>query len=203
MLDNTCTLTIGVNMAAEKEQKGKESKKEEKQEKKEERKEEKFIKQEKRVLNIVRFGETNLDGNRKVISALMDIKGISFALSRTISDISGMGEMKVSDLKENELQKLEDIIDHPEKYSVPSWMFNRRKDHEKGETKHLTTSQLDLSHKMDTDREKKVRSYRGVRHMAGLPVRGQRTRSSFRSGGTVGVQRKAAKAAAAAARSGK
>jgi small subunit ribosomal protein S13 len=188
-------------MAAEKEQKGKESKKEEKAERKEQHKE--AARPEKRVLNVVRLGETNLDGNRNVFSALLGIKGISFAFSRAVSDISGMGERKVSELKENELQKLEDIINHPEKYNVPSWMYNRRKDHDRGETKHLTTSQLDLSHKMDIDREKKVRSYKGVRHMAGLPVRGQRTRSSFRSGGTVGVQRKAAKAAAAAARSAK
>jgi len=192
------TPVIGANMTAEKTQKDKEQKKAEKAEGKEEHKEEKFVKKEKRMINVVRLGETNLDGNRKVISALMGIKGISFAFSRIISDISGMGERKVSELKENELQKLEDIISHPDKYHIPSWMYNRRKDYDKGGTRHLTTSQLDLTQKMDIDREKKIRSYRGVRHMAGLPVRGQRTRSSFRSGGTVGVQRKAAKAAAAA-----
>ena len=46
---------------------------------------------------------------------------------------------------------------------------------------------------MDIDKLKKIRCYRGVRHMQGLPVRGQRTRSSFRkSGKTVGVSREKA-----------
>jgi small subunit ribosomal protein S13 len=181
-------------MTAEKEAKEKGAKKEEKAEKKEE----KFARPEKRLLNVVRLGETNLDGNRKVSSAILEIPGISFSFSRIIADISGLGERKVSELKENELQKLEDIMDHPEKYKIPSWMYNRRKAVEKGSVAHMTTSQLELSQRGDIDREKKIRSYRGVRHMLGQPVRGQRTRSSFRSGGTVGVQRKAAKAAAAA-----
>ena len=42
-----------------------------------------------------------------------------------------------------------------------------------------------------------IGAYRGLRHRRGLPVRGQRTRGHFRHGKTVGVQRKAAKMAAA------
>ena len=37
---------------------------------------------------------------------------------------------------------------------------------------------------------KKIHSYKGIRHESGLPVRGQRTRSSFRTGGIVGVSKK-------------
>lgn len=151
---------------------------------------EKLIRQEKKVSNVVRVGETNLDGNKKVSAALMQIKGISFAFANAISQVSGLGEKKVSELSENEIQMLEDIINHPNKYQIPSWMFNRRKDFETGKDMHLTTSQLEFTHKMDIDREKKIRSYRGIRHSLGLPVRGQRTRSSFRKGTTVGVQRK-------------
>ncbi len=157
---------------------------------------------EKRLLNVVRLGETNLDGNRKVSSALLGIDGISFSMSRIIADISKLGEKKVSELSDEEIHKLEDIINHPDKHHIPSWMYNRRKGPEKGETVHLTTSQLEFSQKMDIDRMKKTRTYKGVRHMLGQPVRGQRTRSSFRTGGTVGVQRKAAKAARAATSKG-
>ncbi|MEK6867257.1 MAG: 30S ribosomal protein S13, partial [Nanoarchaeota archaeon] len=49
---------------------------------------------------------------------------------------------------------------------------------------------------------KKIKAYRGMRHAAGLPTRGQRTRSNFRKnkGKTVGVMKSAqAKAAAAPA----
>jgi small subunit ribosomal protein S13 len=39
---------------------------------------------------------------------------------------------------------------------------------------------------------KRIRSYKGVRHSLGLPVRGQRTRSNFRKnkGKVLGVKRK-------------
>jgi small subunit ribosomal protein S13 len=45
----------------------------------------------------------------------------------------------------------------------------------------------------DLNRLRKTRSYRGIRHELGLPVRGQRTKSSFRTGRTIGVSRKKAK----------
>jgi small subunit ribosomal protein S13 len=181
-------------MAAEKEQA--KDKSEKRRDERKEGKEEKFAPhQEKRLLNVVRLGETNLDGNRKVESALLGIRGISFSFSKIITDISGLGKKKVSELSEQEIHNIEDIINHPEKYNVPSWLYNRRKAPESGENKHITTSQLELTHKMDIDRLKKIRSYKGIRHMMGLPVRGQRTRSSFRKGSSVGVQRKARAAA--------
>lgn len=167
----------------------KEQRKEKTDKRKEERKEEKFARPEKRIQNVIRLGETNLDGNKKVAHAVLDIKGISFTMSKVISEISGFGNKKVSELSDHEIHELEDIINNPEKYNVPSWLYNRRKEPEKGMTRHLNTSQLDLTHKMDIDRMKKIKSYKGVRHILGQPVRGQRTRSSFRSGGTVGVQR--------------
>ena len=82
------------------------------------------------------------------------------------------------------------MIQNPGKHGVPSWAFNRRKDMETGQDMHFLASKLEITQKMDIDNLKKIRCYRGVRHMAGLPVRGQRTRSSFRkSGKTVGVSR--------------
>ena len=45
------------------------------------------------------------------------------------------------------------------------------------------TIEGDLKRKVadDIDRLKRIRSYRGLRHMAGLPARGQRTRTNSRS----------------------
>jgi small subunit ribosomal protein S13 len=37
---------------------------------------------------------------------------------------------------------------------------------------------------------KKIKSYKGIRHMFNLPVRGQRTKGNFRKGKSVGVVRK-------------
>lgn len=167
-----------------------------KEEKGEERKTE-----ERKVQNVIRLGETNLDGTKDIASAILGVRGVSFALANALSKISGFGNKKVGDLSEVELKKLEDMINHPEKYEIPSWLYNRRKDPETGENKHLSVSQLELTQKLDIGREKKLKSYRGMRHIMDLPVRGQRTRGSFRKGKVVGVSRK--EKAQRAAKSGK
>ena len=45
---------------------------------------------------------------------------------------------------------------------------------------------------------KKIKSYKGWRHAMGQPVRGQRTRSHFRKGSSVGVIKAKAKPGAVA-----
>ncbi len=47
---------------------------------------------------------------------------------------------------------------------------------------------------------RKIRCYKGIRHETGQPVRGQRTRSSFRTQKTVGVVKKKAQPAKAASK---
>ncbi|MEM2025102.1 MAG: 30S ribosomal protein S13, partial [Desulfurococcaceae archaeon] len=44
----------------------------------------------------------------------------------------------------------------------------------------------------DIEHEKRIKTWRGVRHAIGLKVRGQRTRTTGRAGITVGVKRKRA-----------
>jgi len=44
----------------------------------------------------------------------------------------------------------------------------------------LLGNDLELSTEFDIKRLRKIKSYRGIRHMAGLPLRGQRTKSNFR-----------------------
>ena len=77
--------------------------------------------------------------------------------------------------------------------NFPVWMLNRRKDKLSGEDKHLLKTDLKLQKEIDVKDLQKIRSYRGARHQAGLPVRGQRTRSNFRRGKTVGVRKKGVK----------
>ena len=43
---------------------------------------------------------------------------------------------------------------------------------------------------IDVRKMKKIKSYRGIRHMFNLPVRGQRTQGNFRKAGSVGVTKK-------------
>jgi small subunit ribosomal protein S13 len=72
-------------------------------------------------------------------------------------------------------------------------MLNRRKDMETGEDRHLTTADLKFFNDNDIKMMKKMRSYKGIRHMEGLPVRGQKTKSKFRKnkGKVMGVKRRA------------
>ena len=151
--------------------------------------------------NIIRLGETNLDGSKKVEAAIRQIRGVSFTYAHAVAKTFGIENKTISDLSESEMKNLENIITNPDRHNIPSWFFNRRKDPDSFENKHLVTSSLELTKKMDTDKVKKVKSYKGIRHIFGLPVRGQRTRSSFRKGKSVGVSRKAK--AKQAAKSGK
>jgi small subunit ribosomal protein S13 len=72
---------------------------------------------------------------------------------------------------------------------MPEWYVNRRKDIDTGSNQHLITSDLDFTISNDIDREKNVMSWRGYRHMFGLRVRGQCTRTTGRRGGAVGVRK--------------
>jgi small subunit ribosomal protein S13 len=49
---------------------------------------------------------------------------------------------------------------------------------------------LNMTLREDLDIMKKMRSYKGLRHERGLRVRGQKTRSTGRTGAIVGVSRK-------------
>ena len=81
----------------------------------------------------------------------------------------------------------------PLESGMPLWMVNRRRDYEDNKDKHLVTTDLMFTKDNDLKRLKKIKSYRGVRHTQGLPVRGQRTKSNFRKskGKVMGVKRKA------------
>jgi small subunit ribosomal protein S13 len=142
---------------------------------------------------IVRIGSKDLNGEMTVKRGLQYVPGVSFMLANAVSSVCGFADKKVGDLSDDEKKKLEDIMAHPDKYEIKPWLYNRRFDPEDGLDKHLIAAQLELKRKMDINELKKRKCYRGVRHITGLPVRGQRTRSSFRKSATVGVSRVKAK----------
>lgn len=143
-----------------------------------------------RVQQIIRIAETDLDGSKTVPVAIRKVRGVSFMMSNALGKICPFSEKRVGDLSEAERGELEDLITNPAKHGILSWSFNRKRDPETGEDSHLAVSKLELTHKMDINRMKKIKTYSGVRHIHGLPVRGQRTRSSFRKGKSMGVSRK-------------
>jgi small subunit ribosomal protein S13 len=140
---------------------------------------------------IVRIIGTDLDGNLRAPYALTKIKGININLAKVILKKAKVNlETRMGLLTEEEIEKIEDIIKNPMKYSLPYWLLNRRKDLETGKNIHLINADLILKNKIDIDIMKKTKSWRGYRHSYGLKVRGQRTKTTGRRGKAVGVRKK-------------
>ncbi len=151
-----------------------------------------------KIKRIVRLFSTDIDGNFKVEKALRKIKGIGFSMSRAVCMSAGVdGTAKIGLLDDASLKNLEKTIKSAQ---FPEWMLHRRKDVEKGTSNHIIGVEIDLKKMEDINTMKRIKSYKGVRHELGQPVRGQRTKSSFRTQKTVGVSRKKAMAARAPAK---
>ncbi len=167
------------------------------EEKKEEKKEEKPKKLDKKVeaVSLVRLVGTDLNGDKSVLNAIKNVKGVSHAMAKAVCNVSGMDcSVKLNTLDESQLKKFEEIIKDPIKFGIPNFLVNRKIDVETGQTMHLTGSDLTVANKFDIQRYVDLKNYRGWRHVLGQPVRGQKTRSHFRQKGrVVGVMRKAIK----------
>lgn len=100
-----------------------------------------------------------LSDNWRVDYALTRIKGIGWTLSKKILDSVGIKDNKrISDLSKDDLSKLANKI---EEYPVEGELIRKVRS--------------------DVQRLRNISSYRGGRHLKGLPVRGQRTRTNART----------------------
>jgi len=109
---------------------------------------------------MARIAGVDLPKNKQISVSLQYIYGIGPSLSRKIIEQAGVNPYtKVSDLAEDEVNRLREIIDKG--YTV------------EGELR----KEIDLNIK----RLIEIGSYRGIRHRHGLPVRGQRTRTNART----------------------
>ncbi len=140
---------------------------------------------------LIRMIGTSIDGNKLVEYGLAQIKGVGIRFSQAIVRIAKIDpQRRMGELSEEECDKLENIIKNPLENGIPSWMVNRQKDIRTGTDRHISGTDLDLVLKVDIDRMKRTRSWKGMRHQLGLKVRGQRTRCTGRRGLTVGYYRK-------------
>jgi small subunit ribosomal protein S13 len=109
---------------------------------------------------MARIAGVDIPKNKQVWVSLQYIYGIGSSLSQKILAQAGVDPYtKVSDLAEEEVNRLREIIDR--EYNV------------EGELR----KEIDLNIK----RLIEIGSYRGSRHRHGLPVRGQRTRTNARA----------------------
>lgn len=109
---------------------------------------------------MARIAGVTIPADKQVWIALTYVYGIGETTSRTILAAAKIEPTtRVKDLTEAEEQKLRDIIDSD--YVT------------EGDLQRLVTNNI--------KRLKDVNAYRGLRHKAGLPTRGQRTRTNART----------------------
>ena len=134
---------------------------------------------------IVRILSKDIEGKMQIYPGLTKIKGVSWGISNAICKILKIDRSRqIGSLTEEEVKKITEFMKNPQ---IPLYLKNRKKDFDTGEDKHIIGVDLELKKEFDIKRLKKIKSYRGFRHMAGLTMRGQRTKSHFRKNKSKGV----------------
>lgn len=140
---------------------------------------------------LVRIMGFDIPGSKNIYAGLTRIKGVSWAISNAACINLGFPKAKkIVELSKPEIQKIEKFL-----HELPIYDFlkNRRTDIETGVTSHFYGADLDMKREFDIKRLRGIKSYRGIRHALKQPVRGQRTRSHFRTKGrAMGVKKKKA-----------
>ncbi len=130
----------------------------------------------------------DIPGERKSLVGLTQIKGIGYNFATAILDTLKINtNSNIGNLTDDNVKAIEKLILDPIGANFPTWFLNRNKDFETGKNLHLLTSDIPFTLRNDIERERITASWRGYRHLSGLKVRGQRTRTSGRKGGAVGV----------------
>jgi small subunit ribosomal protein S13 len=109
---------------------------------------------------MARIAGVNLPDEKRIEVALTYVFGIGLSKSQKILDSLNINRnTRTKDLDNSDVSKLREEIE--KKYRV------------EGELKHEI--------KMNIRRLKEIKCYRGTRHMRGLPVRGQKTKTNTRT----------------------
>ncbi len=135
----------------------------------------------------VRIGGTDLDGTKTVERSLSELNGIGTRTARLVAEKADVDRKATFGLlDEDDIDAVVDVVENFEDH-VPEWMVNRQKDFFTGETSHKIGTDLSEQRRHDINRMKQISSYKGLRHKRGQKVRGQRTKSTGRTEGTIGV----------------
>jgi len=107
-----------------------------------------------------RIAGIDIPADKKISVALTYIYGIGQTTAKKILDKTGIDpDMKAKDLTEDHVQKIAAVLDK----------------------ECVIEGQLRRQVAQNIQRLKKIQCYRGIRHIRGLPVRGQRTRTNART----------------------
>lgn len=121
-----------------------------------------------------RIKGVDIPNEKRIEASLTYIQGIGFSVARKVLEIAKVSpDKRAKDLTDSEIADISNAIS---KIGVPI----------EGELHRIVTSNI--------RRLKEIKSYRGLRHHLGLPVRGQRTKTNARTRKgkkkTVGGQKK-------------
>lgn len=109
---------------------------------------------------MARIAGVNIPDQKQIETALTYIYGIGLSLSRRIlTEAQVEGRRRAKDLAPDEINRLKEII----------------------EKKHKIEGDLRRELITNVKRLKDIGSWRGIRHLKGLPVRGQKTRTNTRT----------------------
>jgi small subunit ribosomal protein S13 len=109
---------------------------------------------------MVRLFGNNLKETDRMLFALTGVYGVGFTRARFILDTLKIDrQLRVSALKEADVKRILDLVE--KEFKVEGDLRSEISDNIK--------------------RLKEIGSYRGIRHIRGLPARGQRTRSNART----------------------
>lgn len=109
---------------------------------------------------MLRIAGVDLPEEKKITFALRYIHGVGPKVAADIVKQANLSpEKRARDLTSEEVGRIQAILDH-----------------------YLTEGDLRRKVADDIDRLRRIKSYRGMRHSAGLPCRGQRTRTNSRTG---------------------
>lgn len=108
----------------------------------------------------VRIAGVDLPMNKRVEIGLTYIYGIGLTTSKKLLKATGINpDTRVKNLEEGEIAKIREYIDH----------------------NCQVEGDLRRTIAMNIKRLKEIKCYRGIMHMRGLPVRGQRTKTNART----------------------
>ena len=109
---------------------------------------------------MARIAGVNIPDGKRVEIALRSIYGIGPSLAKkVVEEVSISGNPKVQDIDEGQLAQLRDVVE--KSFTL------------EGDLRRQT--QLNIRRKID------IRSYEGSRHVRGLPVHGQRSKTNART----------------------
>jgi small subunit ribosomal protein S13 len=107
---------------------------------------------------LVRVVNVDLDGNKPIFYAMIKIKGIDYSFANAVLKLANVERLKRAGyLTEEEIKRISEIIENPQKNGIPVWMLNRRKDYTTGADQHILSGDIKFIQSNDIRRMQKIK----------------------------------------------